>query len=226
MKKIIFVLIFLIVHTACSKLEKVLMVSTKEVTNIVNNFATASGQIVDMGEGATQFGHCFSKYPNVSVKDSVTYLGIPMGTGYFVSQLVNLESGSKYYIKAYIRNGNQIVYGKETSFFTASSVDETLAPPAAITQAATLVTKSTVTLNGSVNGNNFSTIVTFEYGSTSSHDLISPVVQNPVNGSLLTDVSADITGLTSNRSYHFRIKAVSSEGTSYGSEMTFTTSKY
>jgi len=48
--------------------------------------------------------------------------------------------------------------------------------------------------------------------------------ESPVTGSTNTNVSAAITGLIAYTTYHFRVKAISTAGTTYGSDMTFTTS--
>ena len=47
--------------------------------------------------------------------------------------------------------------------------------------------------------------------------------QSPVTGNTVTIVNADITGLTVGLTYHFRIKAVNSLGTTFGIDVTFTT---
>jgi hypothetical protein len=56
--------IFLI---SCTRLKKEMLVSTGEVTNILTNSADASGQVIDLGDGAIQYGHCFAKTPNVAL---------------------------------------------------------------------------------------------------------------------------------------------------------------
>jgi uncharacterized protein (TIGR02145 family) len=78
-------------------------------------------------------------------------------------------------------------------------------------------------LNGTVNANYLSTIVTFEYGTTTSFGSTATTTQNPITGNTVTNVSADITGLTVATTYHYRIKATNSNGTTYGSDLTFTT---
>ena len=72
------------------------------------------------------------------------------------------------------------------------------------------------TLNGTVNANGLSTTVTFEYGTTTSYGSTVTANQSPVTGNSITNVSADISGLTPCTTYHFRVKAENSEGTVYG----------
>ena len=95
--------------------------------------------------------------------------------------------------------------------------------PTATTNAASSVTSTGATLNGTVNANNDSSIVTFEYGLDTSYGTAVTAVQSPVIGTADTSVSAAISGLLGNTTYHFRVVAVNATGTTYGSDLTFTT---
>jgi hypothetical protein len=96
-------------------------------------------------------------------------------------------------------------------------------PPTATTNAATGVGTSGATLNGSVNAKNNSTTVSFEYGTTTSYGSTATATPGTVTGNAATAVSGTLSGLASNTLYHFRVKAVNSIGTTYGSDATFTT---
>lgn len=96
--------------------------------------------------------------------------------------------------------------------------------PTATTNAATSVAQNSAVLNATVNNNNAtSTTVTFEYGTTTSYGSTINASPNSLTGNTNTSVSATITGLQANTTYHFRVKAVNSVGTTYGSDVTFTT---
>ncbi|MFZ4522980.1 MAG: hypothetical protein ACOYNC_14820, partial [Bacteroidales bacterium] len=94
-------------------------------------------------------------------------------------------------------------------------------PPTVTTTAATAVTTSTATLNGTVNPNGLATTYYFQWGTTISYGT-NTTATSAGSGSSALAVSANLTGLTSGTPYHFRLAATSSEGTSYGSDMTFT----
>ena len=99
------------------------------------------------------------------------------------------------------------------------------AAPNVITTSATAVTGIGATMNGTVNANTLSTTVTFEYGLTTSYGTTVNANPNIVSTSLVTAVSAAITGLLPNATtYHYRAKGVSISGTTNGNDMTFTTS--
>jgi hypothetical protein len=114
---LVFLILSLLATTTCNKLEKLMMVTTGGVSDILVSSAKDSGTIVDMGRGATKRGHCYSITPGATTA-GLKAEGIPADTGSFISQLTDLAAGTKYYIKAFITNGTETVYGKEISFTT------------------------------------------------------------------------------------------------------------
>ena len=89
------------------------------------------------------------------------------------------------------------------------------------TLAATGVTGTGATLHGTVNPGGLSTTVSFDYGLTSSYGSNVAAVPSPISGNSATAVSAALTGLAPG-TYHFRVKAVNSGGTSTGGDLIFT----
>jgi hypothetical protein len=94
-------------------------------------------------------------------------------------------------------------------------------PPAATTGAATAVTATTATLNGTVSPNKESTTYRFEYGTTTAYGSLTPAGTSSGNASKA--VSADITGLAPSTTYHFRLVATNPSGTATGADAQFTT---
>ena len=94
--------------------------------------------------------------------------------------------------------------------------------PAATTTPATDITSTTATLNGTVTPNQNDTTFYFQYGTTADYGTQTPT-QGPQSGNATKDVSAGVTGLTPSTLYHYRLVAVNSAGTSFGSDVTFTT---
>jgi uncharacterized protein (TIGR02145 family) len=139
------------------------------------------------------------------------------GTGSFPSSITGLVAVSTYHVRAYATNSAGTAYGSDVQFTTSGSA------PTVVTLAASAITSSAATLNGSVNPNYLSTTVTFEYGLTTSYGSTVTASQSPVTGSSVTSVNAALTGLSVGTTYHFRGKGVNSLGTTFGSDLTFTT---
>ncbi len=97
--------------------------------------------------------------------------------------------------------------------------------PAVTTNAATGLSATGATLNGTVSSNGASTAVTFDYGLTTAYGSSATATASPlVAGASGTAVSAAVTGLSCGTSYHFRAKGVNSFGTTYGNDLSFSTS--
>ncbi|OIO01429.1 MAG: hypothetical protein AUJ49_07800 [Desulfovibrionaceae bacterium CG1_02_65_16] len=92
----------------------------------------------------------------------------------------------------------------------------------ATTNAATSVTATTATLNGTVNPAGDSATVTFDYGTTTGYGSSATATQSPVSGSSDTAVSAALTGLACGTTYHYRVSAAGSI-TVNGADATFST---
>src|SRR5215510_4949825 len=93
--------------------------------------------------------------------------------------------------------------------------------PGASTNPAAKIASFSATLHGTVNPNGFTTSVQFQYGTTTSYG--STTSNQSYSGNTTRAVSANISGLAANTTYHFRIVATNSHGTRYGSDRTFTT---
>jgi hypothetical protein len=118
-----------------------------------------------------------------------------------------------------------VAYASSSVYVYNMGINISSAPsgPTVVTTAATAVTSATATLNGTVNANGNSTAVTFDYGLTTAYGTNVPGVPSPVTGSVVTPVSAAITGLSPGTLYHFRVNGTNSNGSANGSDLTFTT---
>ena len=94
--------------------------------------------------------------------------------------------------------------------------------PTTTTLAATNVTASGATLNGTVNPNGVATNYHFEWGTTPGYGN-STTTTSAGSGSGNVSVNAGITSLASGTIYHYRLVAVNSNGTSNGNDLTLTT---
>ncbi|HBR15330.1 MAG TPA: hypothetical protein DD723_07295 [Candidatus Omnitrophica bacterium] len=94
--------------------------------------------------------------------------------------------------------------------------------PIATTSAATNVSDTSVTLNASVNPNNGSTTVWFQYG-TASGSYTGLTTTQTLSGSNSLSVASTLSGLSSGKTYYYRVAAQNSAGIRYGNELSFTT---
>ena len=93
--------------------------------------------------------------------------------------------------------------------------------PTVTTNAATNIASFAAALNGSVNPRGSTTTVYFQWGTTTSYGHTTPMQTQTGNTS--RPITANISGLSASRLYHFRIVATNGGGTSFGSDRTFTT---
>ena len=126
--------------------------------------------------------------------------------------------GNKIYALGGSQGGNTRLDTVIEGTINPSAIDV----PSATTGVATSVTSNSATLNGTVNPNGDSTTYYFEYGTTVSYG---STTTSASAGSGRTDVSvnADVSSLTPNATYHFRVVATNSVGTTYGADQSFTT---
>jgi hypothetical protein len=99
-------------------------------------------------------------------------------------------------------------------------------PPTVVTGAASSITQTSATLNATVNPNNQTVSdCHFDYGTTPLYGTSVPCTTLPGSGSSPVAVSAPLSGLSANTTYHFQIVATNPTGTSTGADQTFTTAE-
>jgi len=110
----------------------------------------------------------------------------------------------------------------------------TSGPPTATTETAMGVTMTSATVRGTIHPNNLATDVYFECGAESVNGLLTAgsgfaytetvaCQPNSVSGVMPVRVSATLSGLVPGTTYHFRVVARNSQGTTYGTDATFGT---
>jgi uncharacterized protein (TIGR02145 family) len=207
-------LLFALINS-CKK-EMAPSITTSSISNITAITATSGGSITDEGNSTiTSRGVCWSTATTPTISDSKTTDGL--GVSSYSSSLTGLNAVTVYYVRAYATNSVGTGYGTAISFRTLGQT------PTPTIAAATFINVTTATLNGTVNANYLSTIVTFEYGTTTSYGSTVTASQSPITGAAVTIVNSDITGLTYATIYHYRLKAVNSLGITYSDDFTFTT---
>jgi hypothetical protein len=94
--------------------------------------------------------------------------------------------------------------------------------PTVKTTAASAVTSGSATANGTVASRRSATTAYFQWGTTAAYGARTTASSIPASRS--TDpVSTPLTGLAASTTYHYRLVATNTRGTSYGSDVAFTT---
>ena len=96
--------------------------------------------------------------------------------------------------------------------------------PVATTLAASGILDTGATLNGSFSAQGTTATVTIEYGPTVAYGTTLTPTPATVNGTATMTASATLNGLPANTTYHYRVVAAGSGGTTTGEDVTFTTS--
>lgn len=181
--------------------------------------AGLSGYVITASAGT---GGTISPSGGVSVQSgSSQTFSITPNSGYRIAG-VTVDGVSRGSISSYTFssvNANHTI----TASFTPNSSPPSTLPPIALTNSATSVTLNSATLNGMVNPNGLSTTYIFQWGRTTSYGNAT-TVQSVGSGTSSVPVTANLTGLTANRTYRYRLVATNSAGTSYGADQSFITS--
>ncbi len=186
----------------------------------VANQAQTSGELnasVDLN-GGPEVSSCEFQYgTTIAYGSSVPCSpGTPYTTNTSVSATISgLTPETTYHYRLVLTTANG----------TKKASDQTYIPHAVAgltTDAATNVARNTTTLNAHYNGNGEDTHYYFEWGPTTSYGNTTPMVDEG-SGSGSQGVSAELTGLTVETTYHFRVVASNSVGTSYGDDESFKT---
>jgi phage head maturation protease len=188
---------------------------TNPATLIASFSATLNGSVDPHGLTTTvyfQYGTTIS-YGHTTlsqIKTGNTYQSISANLG-------GLTANITYHFRLVATNSAGTRYGVDRTFTTLTATG----PPVVTTNPASLIASFSATLNGSVDPHGLTTTVYFQYGTTTSYGLTT--APQSKSGNTYQNVAANISGLTASTTYHFRVVASNSAGTTYGADRTFTT---
>ncbi len=191
------------------------VLATMAASSVTSASATLNGLVNPDGAAATA---CFEY--GTSTNYGADTAGMTLGTGVnslaVNSSISGLLPGTTYHFHLVATNAVGSTAGADATFATPAIA------PSVITQSAGGITSSTATFNGSVDPDGASTTAYFEYGTSTSYGVTTPVMNLGAGTSALA-VNALISGLLPMTTYHFHLVAASATGTTAGADATFAT---
>jgi uncharacterized protein (TIGR02145 family) len=192
-------------------------VSTNPITSITAETAGGGGNITSAG-GAEVFscGVCWSTDPNPDINlETKSYNGF--GTGWFESLITGLKYSTIYHVRAYATNSGGTSYGDDVSFTTliAYAPEVTTAPAMTIASSAAIA-------GGKVTGDGGARTIRGVCWSTNPDPVVG--LNNKTRDTTGTgEYKSYMSGLAPSTKYYARAYATNQVGTSYGSQIDFTT---
>lgn len=192
-------------------------IQTYSASSVTGSSATSGGyNIYDGGSNVTAKGVVWSTTtaPTIAL---TTKTNDGTGTSSFTSSVISLSPITKYYLRAYVTTEFATAYGPEISFTTTAN------PPTLNTVAISAITANSASSGGTISSDGSGTIsAKGVVWSTSTGPTIS-LSTKTTDGAGSTNFTSSITGLAPVTKYYVRAYATNSAGTSYGSEVSFTT---
>lgn len=138
--------------------------------------------------------------------------------------ITGLQTDTLYYVRLSARNAYGTVSGITYSFSTNNNPPGQGTSPAASTDTAKKVTRTSATLQATINPHSSPTTYWFEYGTSSTFGSVTAFAKTgSTNAS--TAVSSEVSRLAPSTKYYFRVNAQNQYGTVNGATQMFTTGK-
>lgn len=211
----VLLLTVIIGFNSCKENKSLPNVSTIEVSVIESYTAICNGNVLD--DGGSQViskGVCWNTKGNPTIADYRSIDG--KGIGEFTSVIKGLLPNTTYYVRAYATNANGTSYSNSINFKTKAE----LASLSDITISA--VTKTTAQFTASIISRGGQSIL--ERGFCWSKNPMPTIANSKIALNVNTEsFTGTINNLESGAKYYIRAYAITSAGTAYSIERTFTT---
>ena len=169
----------------------------------------------DGGSEVTERGICFNTYGD-PILDDETMQHTSGGMGQYTIRMENLPTNTKYYVRAYAKNGTGIGFGEVLDFKTGG---ETTKPQVSTVEVSNVTYNAATCLcNVSSDGG----LELYERGVCWGLDL-NPIRKIPAEGTETGNYTVTIEGLDPNTDYHVRAYAINEKGIAYGEDLPFST---
>lgn len=197
------------------------VVTTGSASAVGTTTATLGGTVNPEGQATT----CHAEYGTTSTYgSSTTDTTIPAGWNAVdaATRVSDLSAGTDYHYRTVCTNAAGTTDGADAVFTTVAPAP-TISPMTVTTGTATDITYVAAAVNGTVNPAGTPATCAFDYGPTTDYGLTTPS-QSVGPGTSDTPTSAELTGLSPNTTYHYRLDCTGSSNPITGADATFTTS--
>ena len=189
-------------------------VTTNAATSVTNTGATLNGAVNPNGASTTVHFEYGTSIIYGSVTSNQVFTGSTSQS--VMASISGLVPGTLYHFRLVGTSSGGTTNGADMTFTTVQPA------PTITTTAATNVTTTAATLNGTVNPNGaMNTTVHFDYGTDMTYG--SQTANQIFTGTTSQNVTANISALTPNTLYHFRLVGSNTGGTTNGNDLTFMT---
>jgi hypothetical protein len=191
-------------------------ITTNGVINISYTSATSGGNVTsDNGSSVTSRGICWATSPMPTTANSVYSEAGAVGN--FNANMTGLTPATTYYVRAFAINGAGTVYGNQQTFTTPA-----LTAPVLTTKTISGISSNIAGSGGTITSDGGSAITA--KGVCWGLNPVPTIAGNKTNeGGGSASYNSTMTGLTPLTTYYVRAYATNAIGTTYGNEITFTT---
>ena len=130
-----------------------------------------------------------------------------------------LKPGTTYHYRLLVSNGSGTTTGEDETFTTLPPT-----PPIVSTGVATNISREAATLSATVDPRGLSSTYEFDLGASTSYGI--QLFGLAGQGTVAETITVSVLFLQPGVTYHYRIQASNTDGTSYGADQTFTTPTY
>ncbi|MFZ4521016.1 MAG: PKD domain-containing protein [Bacteroidales bacterium] len=191
------------------------MVITNNATSITSTGATLNGHVNANGtptDVTFQYGLTPAYGSTATVYTVYGNIMEPVS-----KPISGLLPGTLYHFRAVGVNANGTTYGADSVFTT-----NVLLPPTVTTNPSPMAGATYAIVSGTFNANGNQTLASFDYGLTTAYGLYNNY--GNINGNTPITLNTAIYNLLPSHVYHFRAVGSNVGGTTYGNDLTFTTS--
>ena len=189
--------------------------TTGSSSNVTGSGATVAASVNPNGTSTT-YAFQYGTTTNYGSQTATTSAGAGTSNESVHATLSGLLSHTTYHYRVVATSASGTTAGSDQSFTT------TAVPPTVSTSSPSLVTSSSATLVGAVNPHGKSTVYSFQYGPMTNYGLQTASASAGSGTSTMT-VHGALSNLLSGTTYHYRLVAISADGTTASSDGTFTT---